>query len=130
MDDVGGAREGTVLGSWFFALGAARFNVGAKEVAAFGVSATEEFGGGGVFGNEGWDFGGVDVGEVAVGAEVAGGAGEPNEAATCVENEGGGLRWGSEVEIYGVATVGFGVCWGCGYGGGIVVAVFEVVGPG
>ena len=117
------------MGFWF-ALGAAKLNVGAEDVATFGVSATEEFGGGGVFGNEGWDFGGVDVGEVAVGAEVAGGAGEPNEAATCVENEGGGLRWGSEVEIYGVATVGFGVCWGCGYGGGIVVAVFEVVGPG
>ena len=75
------------MGFWF-ALGAAKLNVGAEDVATFGVSATEEFGGGGVFGNEGWDFGGVDVGEVAVGAEVAGGAGEPNEAATCVENEG------------------------------------------
>lgn len=103
--------------------------VGAEEVTAFGVRATYEFGGGGIFGNEGVDFGGVDVWEETVGAGVAGGAGEPDEATSCVENEGGGLGWGSEVEIYGVATVAFRVDLGCGDGGSIF-AVFEVVGPG
>jgi len=128
LDNVGGTSEGTVLGIGF-ALGAARLKVGAEEITAFGVFATEKSGGGGVFGNEGRDFGGVDVWEETMGAEVAGGAGEPDEATSCVENEGGGLGWGSEVEIYGVATVAFGVDLGCGGGGGIE-AVFEVVGPG
>ena len=59
-----------------------------------------------------------------------GGARQSYKDASYVENERGGLGWGSKVQIYGVATTRFRVHWGCGYGWEIVVVVvivFEVV---
>ncbi|KOM58730.1 hypothetical protein LR48_Vigan11g176400 [Vigna angularis] len=53
-------------------------------------------------------FDGVNVWEETVGADVAGSVGEPEETTSCVKNEGGGLGWGSKVEIYGVTTIAFG----------------------
>lgn len=58
-----------------------------------------------------------------------GGAWEPDEGASSVENEREGLWWGSKIEVNGVSTVGFGVNLGFekrGFG----FVVFKVVGSG
>jgi len=54
-----------------------------------------------------------------------GGAWEPDEGASGVENKGEGLRWGSEIEVDGVTSVAFRVDLGFGWVG---LVIFEVVG--
>lgn len=55
--------------------------------------------------NESWEFLRVDVGKVATGAEIARGAGEPDEATASVQKERCGL-WGcAETEGDRVASI-------------------------
>lgn len=54
-----------------------------------------------------------------------GGAREPDEGASGVENKGEGLRRGSEIEVDGVSAVSFRVDLGFDWVG---LAIFEVVG--
>lgn len=82
MDYISRACHVAAILRFRIAAAAAGLSVGAEKVTAFGVTAAEELGGGRVSGDEGGDF--ADVGEVAAGAEVAGGAREPDEAASGV----------------------------------------------
>lgn len=56
-----------------------------------------------------------------------GGAWEPGEGASSVENEGEGLWWSSELEVDGVSSVAFGVNL-CFEERGVIVVVDVVVG--
>ena len=71
---------------------------------AFGVSAADELGGGGQFGDE-FRRRVLSVRKRASGAAVPGGAGEPDEAAAGVHDELHRLRRRAEAEQDGVAAV-------------------------
>lgn len=69
-----------------------------------------------MLGEEGRDLGGVYIGEITFGAGVAVGAGEPDEATSCVHDERESLRRSSEAEGDSVAAVAVGEKRGFDYG--------------
>lgn len=104
MDEVARARLGAIS-RVRAAARAPGLEVGPVEPGAFGVQAADEASGGGELGFKSVDFCGVYVGEGAVGAEVFGGAWDPQEAASGVEHEGNGLRRGSKGERNRVSSI-------------------------
>lgn len=112
-----------------FALLASRLKIGAENPTTFWISATDELGGGRILGDELGKFSGIDVGEGTSGTEITGGAREPDEATSGVQDKREGLRWRAETEMNGVSTEAFGVI-GRLDDGRIGFTVLEVVSSG
>lgn len=104
MNQIRRASLGTIRGTRF-AVFASRGDIIAVKHRAFGVSATQKLRGGGEFRDERRDLCGVDVGEIASGAEITRSARDPDEAASGVHDERDGLRRRAEAEGDGVAAI-------------------------
>lgn len=122
LNHISRASLGTVLSCGITAP-ALRFHIGAKNPFTFGIVAADKLGRGGQFGDKSGDSGGIYFWERAIGAEISGSAGEPNEAAAGIEDQMQGLWWGAEAEGSGISSIAmggegrFGDGFGFGFGG-------------